>query len=555
VVIAGIVAVGLAVMSAYGVCAGIGITFSPLMNVLPFLMLGIGVDDMFVIVNSFDRTPESAPMGQRVAVALSHAGPSITLTSLTDFAAFMIGSLTSLPALAAFCQYAAVGVLFCFILQVGFFTSILAFDASKKNGENCCCCREPCAENKCCLGLTVTSTNSQENFVRKYVAEPMRSLPVKIGVLLVFSALTVCGIYGCTQIQVQADVNDFIPAGSYLKDWFSARERYFTSVGDDVNIYIMSDVDYSSPEKWTQMKELYDAFKGANMVVDDTVESWFEELREYKNGELDQGTFYDDLQHFLDGEGGRFTKDIKFQEGSNNIILSSRMTGNHVKVSSSNGLVATMDNLRAAVTATSMKDVAFAFGSEYLQYEQYKAIEKEAAVNLSSCMVAVTVVVFLMIVNPIASSLVVFSVALAVLDVVGFMYFWDLNIDSVTVIMLVIALGLSVDYSAHLGHTFMHKQGTNDDRMVETMADIGVAVFNGAMSTFMAVVVIGGSSSYVFITFFRQLFLCTLFGVGHGLLLLPVMLALFGPPPFDTHPHVYTFDDGAKSTVDGTAMA
>lgn len=75
------------------------------------------------------------------------------------------------------------------------------------------------------------------------------------------------------------------------------------------------------------------------------------------------------------------------------------------------------------------------------------------------------------------------------------------------------------------------------------------------MSTFMAVVVIGGSSSYVFITFFRQLFLCTLFGVGHGLLLLPVMLALFGPPPFDTHPHVYTFDDGAKSTVDGTAMA
>jgi Niemann-Pick C1 protein len=68
VVIAGIVAVGLAVMSAYGVCAGIGITFSPLMNVLPFLMLGIGVDDMFVIVNSFDRTPESAPISQRVAV-------------------------------------------------------------------------------------------------------------------------------------------------------------------------------------------------------------------------------------------------------------------------------------------------------------------------------------------------------------------------------------------------------------------------------------------------------------------------------------------------------
>jgi hypothetical protein len=56
-------------------------------------------------------------------------------------------------------------------------------------------------ENKCCLGLTVTTKNNQENFVRKYVAEPMRSLHVKMGVLLVFTALTVCGIYGCTQVR------------------------------------------------------------------------------------------------------------------------------------------------------------------------------------------------------------------------------------------------------------------------------------------------------------------------------------------------------------------
>jgi Niemann-Pick C1 protein len=62
---------------------------------------------------------------------------------------------------------------------------------------------------------------------------------------------------------VQADVNDFIPAGSYLKDWFNARDRYFISVGDDVNVYIKSDVDYSQPETWNQMKELFDAFKGA----------------------------------------------------------------------------------------------------------------------------------------------------------------------------------------------------------------------------------------------------------------------------------------------------
>jgi hypothetical protein len=31
-----------------------GLFYSPLMNVLPFLLLGVGVDDMFVIVNAYD---------------------------------------------------------------------------------------------------------------------------------------------------------------------------------------------------------------------------------------------------------------------------------------------------------------------------------------------------------------------------------------------------------------------------------------------------------------------------------------------------------------------
>lgn len=35
------------------------------------------------------------------------------------------------------------------------------------------------------------------------------------------------------------------------------------------------------------------------------------------------------------------------------------------------------------------------------------------------------------------------------------------------VINLVLAVGLSVDYAAHVGHSFMLKAGTRDERMVE----------------------------------------------------------------------------------------
>ena len=44
-------------------------------------------------------------------------------------------------------------------------------------------------------------------------------------------------------------------------------------------------------------------------------------------------------------------------------------------------------------------------------------------------------------------------------DISGFMAFWGLTIDTVTTIILVIAIGLTVDYSAHIAHGFMATRG------------------------------------------------------------------------------------------------
>ena len=58
---------------------------------------GIGVDDMFVIVESYKRlTPkqQELPVEERIALTLRHAGVSITVTSITDIVAFGIGAST-----------------------------------------------------------------------------------------------------------------------------------------------------------------------------------------------------------------------------------------------------------------------------------------------------------------------------------------------------------------------------------------------------------------------------------------------------------------------------
>ena len=97
----------------------------------------------------------------------------------------------------------------------------------------------------------------------------------------------------------------------------------------------------------------------------------------------------------------------------------------------------------------------FVHSSDFLDFEQYKTIGREALMNIGLGFLMIAVVVVFLIANPLASFLTFISVASAILELVGFMYFRGTYIDSVTVIFLVISLGLAVDYSVHVAHGFL----------------------------------------------------------------------------------------------------
>ena len=74
-------------------------------------VLGIGVDDMFVIVQCYDQLlPEERqlPMPERIGLTMKHAGMSILVTSVTDVCAFAVGSTTVRTLRVYLCVYTCV---------------------------------------------------------------------------------------------------------------------------------------------------------------------------------------------------------------------------------------------------------------------------------------------------------------------------------------------------------------------------------------------------------------------------------------------------------------
>lgn len=174
-------------------------------------------------------------------------------------------------------------------------------------------------------------------------------------------------------------------------------------------------------------------------------------------------------------------------------------------------------------------------GEDFLTIEGFKIIQQELFQNVGLAILAVAVIVFFTIGSFVTSLLITINVAFAIIEILGFMYSAGVVIDSVAVINMVLAVGLTVDYSAHVGHCFMAKGGTDrNQRATEALADIGAAVLSGATSTFLAVVVLLFSKSYVFKVLAIMFALTVGLGTLHGLVLLPVMLSVCGPKPFSS---------------------
>uniref|UniRef100_A0A8C6HPU1 Patched 1 n=1 Tax=Mus spicilegus TaxID=10103 RepID=A0A8C6HPU1_MUSSI len=118
-------------------------------EVLPFLALGVGVDDVFLLAHAFSETGQNKriPFEDRTGECLKRTGASVALTSISNVTAFFMAALIPIPALRAFSLQAAVVVVFNFAMVLLIFPAILSMDLYRREDRRLdifCCFTSPC---------------------------------------------------------------------------------------------------------------------------------------------------------------------------------------------------------------------------------------------------------------------------------------------------------------------------------------------------------------------------------------------------------------------------
>ncbi|KAL6941854.1 hypothetical protein ACO0QE_003013 [Hanseniaspora vineae] len=575
----GILIVLSSITSAAGLLSALGLKSTLIIaEVIPFLILAIGVDNIFLIVNEYRAVDKTFSIEERIAFAVERISPSISMSFLSQFICFLLAGIVPMPAVRNFALYSATALLFNVIFQLTTFISILTIYEQYTS--------------KISLPDENEDENNDENDEKSRFSDFYHTLLLKFrGVVLGISiTIAFAALFFIPSIKLGLDQTLAVPQDSYLVQYFNDVYKYL-NVGPPV-YFVVKDVDVSTRDVQKRLCGKYttcDEYSLSNVLeveknyttITEPVANWLDDYFMFLNPSLDsccrfkrgtsdvcpprfptrmcQTCFADDewsydMQGFPEGSefmqyfdiwintapsdacplGGEapYSKSIRLSNDSHSIKTSYFRSAHSPLRSQDDYIQAYKD---AEFISSQFEDLnMFAYSPIYIFFVQYASLVKLTLSLLAAALCALFVVSKVMIGSTRTSVILVLTVTMILIDIGGFMYFAGITLNAVSLVNLVICVGISVEFCIHIVRkfTFIDRDTeiNNNARVLFAMKTVGKSVFWGiTLTKIIGVSVLSFAKSKIFeVFYFRMWFALIIISSVHALVVLPVMLSMYG---------------------------
>ncbi|KAF7654289.1 hypothetical protein LDENG_00071930, partial [Lucifuga dentata] len=588
--IAGILIVLSSVSSSLGIFSYAGIPLTLIViEVIPFLVLAVGVDNIFIIVQTYqrdERMPQEE-LHQQIGRILGDVAPSMFLSSFSETVAFFLGALSNMPAVRTFSLFAGLAVFIDFLLQISCFVSLLGLDARRQERNRLdifCCVKLPEGQEEKTDGCLF-------RFFKKIYAPFILKEWMRPIVVAVFVGILSFSIAVVNKVEIGLDQKLSMPDDSYVLQYFKNLSQYLHT-GAPVYFVVEDGLNYSSPEGQNAVcggvgcnndslvQQVYYASLISNYTtIAFTPSSWLDDYFDWVKPQSSCCRYYnstgafcnasvvnsscvhcrpmtargkqrpegEDFLHFLPmflsdnpnlkcGKGGHaaYSTAVDLYPNDSWVGATYFMTYHTILKDSADFIVAMkMARILADNITRSMDHKVFAYSVFYVFYEQYLTIAYDTALNLGASLAAIFVVTAVLLGFELWSAVLVsITIGMILVNMFGIMWLWDISLNAVSLVNLVMSCGISVEFCSHIVRAFsISVRSSKVERAEEALAHMGSSVFSGiTLTKFGGILILAFSKSQIFqIFYFRMYLAIVLLGATHGLIFLPVLLSYIGP--------------------------